>query len=58
MWLALAIAGIASMTAAFERGDVDEAAREGANAGTAVVRFIHANANTNRNCFYRARSVP
>ena len=26
------------------------------NAGTAVVRFIHTNASTNRNCFYRARN--
>jgi hypothetical protein len=33
----VATAGIASMTAAFQRGDVDEAARQGALAGPAVV---------------------
>lgn len=37
MKLLLLAAGITSMTAAFERGDVDEAARQGALAGPAVV---------------------
>jgi hypothetical protein len=36
IWL-VAAAGIASMTAAMERGDVEEAARQGAMAGPAVV---------------------
>lgn len=36
MWL-VAIASLATMTAAMERGDVDEAARQGAQAGPATV---------------------
>lgn len=36
-WLLFAVAGIASMRAAMERGDVDEAARQGVLAGPAVV---------------------
>ena len=37
IWIAAAAAGIASMTAAMERGDVEEAARQGALAGPAIV---------------------
>jgi len=46
--LALA-AGITSMTAAFDRGDVDEAARQGALAGPAVVeKALAANARSTK----------
>jgi hypothetical protein len=43
----LLAAGIASMTAALERGDLDEAARQGALAGPAVVeRALHSHARS------------
>jgi len=41
--IVLAASGLAAMRAAFERGDIDEAARQGAVAGPAVVeRALHA----------------
>ena len=36
-WVLVALAGIASMKAAMERGDLTEAARQGALAGPAIV---------------------
>ena len=49
MKLLLLAAGITSMTSAFERGDIDEAARQGALAGPAVVeRALAAKARTTK----------
>jgi hypothetical protein len=44
-----AAAGIASMTAAFQRGDIDEAARQGALAGPIVVeKALHSHVRATR----------
>lgn len=49
MNLALLVAGIASMTAAYDRGDLDEVARQGELAGpTLVERALHAKLRSTR----------
>jgi len=46
---AFALAGVTAMTAAYERGDVDEASRQGVLAGPAIVeRALHAPARATR----------